>query len=130
MYSNTSAAKRTTKKKLMTTRGAARFALPGSGQRRMRADRRWNGPASHEAGYNTVRAKAPNRPEKSRVLQHDLDDDVAGIAAAVDRLFHHLVELLQDDELLGVVGAVIELLQQREHDLVRLALGVLQPVVR
>jgi hypothetical protein len=31
----------------------------------------------------------------SGVLQHDLHDDVAGVAAAVDGLLDHLVELLQ-----------------------------------
>ena len=40
------------------------------------------------------------------MLQDDLDDDVAGVAAAVDRLFDHLIKFLEDDEFLGVVGLV------------------------
>ena len=63
------------------------------------------------------------------MLQDDLHHDVAGVAAAVDGLFDHLVKFLEDDEFLGVVGAVVELLQQREHHLVGLTLGELQAVV-
>ena len=63
------------------------------------------------------------------VLQDDAHHDVAGVAAAVHGAFHQLVDFLLDDEFLGVVGAVVKFLDEVEHDLVGLALGVLEAVV-
>src|ERR1700679_3659121 len=66
---------------------------------------------------------------RSAVLQRDQHHHVAGVAAAVDRLLDHLVKFAQDDELLGAGGPLVEVLQAAEHDLVRLALGELEPLV-
>src|ERR1700679_2389248 len=65
----------------------------------------------------------------SRILERHLDDDVAGVAAAVDGLLHHLEQLLQDDQLLRVARPVVEAAQLLQHHLVGLALGELEPVV-
>jgi hypothetical protein len=40
----------------------------------------------------------------SGVLQHHLDDDVASVAAKVNRLLHQLVKVLQEDHLEGSGG--------------------------
>src|SRR4051812_39503197 len=65
----------------------------------------------------------------SRMLQNNLDDDVARIPAAVDRLLHHLIKLLEDHQLFCVVRPMVEILKQDEHHLVGFALGELQSVV-
>src|SRR5471030_319041 len=83
--------------------------------------------AANRTSRNSVMAGGAGAA--SGVLQDDLDDDIAGVAAAVHGLLDHLVELLEDDELLGVVGAVIKVLEEAEHDLVGLALGELKAVV-
>src|SRR6478735_9374376 len=62
----------------------------------------------------------------SGVLQHDLEHYLAGVAGAVDRGLDQVVELHENDHFLGVVRSVVEVLHQREHDLVGLALGELQ----
>ena len=63
------------------------------------------------------------------MAEHDLDNDVAGVAAAVHGALDDFVKLLKNDDFLGVIRAVIQLLEPLEHQLVGLALGVLQPVV-
>src|SRR3954465_10063065 len=110
MYSNASAASRTSRNTVM------RWGVSTSARSRWRSGRECDGPDGD-------RGRKPDSAEASGVFQHDLHDDIAGVAAAVDRLLHHLIKLLQDDQFLGVVRPVIKILQQREHDLVGLALG-------
>src|SRR5258707_5193816 len=98
MYWNASAASRTNRKRVMSSKAVS------------------------DAGRNRG---APD----SGMLEDDLHHDVAGVAAAVHRLFDHFVQLLQNHELLGVVRTVVEVVQQREHHLVSLALGKLEPVM-
>src|SRR6478736_4365699 len=62
----------------------------------------------------------------SGVLQHDLEHHLAGVAGAVDRRLDQVVEFHENDHFLGVVGSVVEVLDEGEHDLVGLALGELQ----
>src|SRR2546423_373358 len=99
MYSKTSAASRTSRKSVMREDGAG--------------------------GETDPRA----RRCASRMLQDDLHHDVARVATAVDGLLHHFEKLLQNHELLRLVGPVVEILQQREHHLVGLALRELQPII-
>ena len=40
------------------------------------------------------------------ILEHDLENDVPRVAAAVDHFFEKLVEIAQENDLLGVVIAV------------------------
>ena len=70
--------------------------------------------------------KGPERVGRSGVFQYDLHDDVAGVTAAIDDLFDHFQEVLEDDKFLGIVGAVVELLELFEHDLVGFTFGPLE----
>src|SRR6187551_2054474 len=54
----------------------------------------------------------------SGVFQHDLEHDLTGVARTVDGRFHQIVEFHEDDHFLGVVGSVVEVLDEGEHDLV------------
>src|SRR5688572_19409982 len=81
------------------------------------------------AANRTRKKRVIADPSRLRVLQNDLDDDVARVAATVDGLFDHFVKRLEDHELPRLVVALVKLLEQREHHLVGLALGVLQTVV-
>ena len=40
------------------------------------------------------------------ILEHDLENDISRVAAAVDHFFEKLVEIAQEDDLLGVVLAM------------------------
>jgi hypothetical protein len=46
-------------------------------------------------------------PKKGlRILEHDLENDVPRVSAPVDHLFEELVEIAQENDLLGVVLAM------------------------
>src|SRR2546423_11394583 len=62
----------------------------------------------------------------SGMLQDHLQDDVAGIAAAVDDFFQKVVEIAQENDVLGVVVAVIEIVEQLQLQLVGVAFDGLQ----
>ena len=49
----------------------------------------------------------------SGVFQHDLENHVASIAGTVDGSFHQIIKFHEDDDFLGVVGAIVEVLDQR-----------------
>ena len=62
-----------------------------------------------------------------RILEHDLENDVPRVAATVDHFFEKLVEIAQENDLLGVVIAVKQIAQQFELQLIRVAFDRLQP---
>src|SRR6478609_4519929 len=62
----------------------------------------------------------------SGMLQDHLQNDVAGVAAAVDDFFQKLVEVAQENDLLRVVVAVIEIVEEFELQFVRVAFDGLE----
>src|SRR2546423_8068075 len=62
----------------------------------------------------------------SGVLQDHLQNDVAGVAAAVDDFFQELIEIAQENDLLRVVIAVVKIVEQFQLQLVRIAFDGLQ----
>src|ERR1043165_9922476 len=66
----------------------------------------------------------------SGVLQDHLQNDVAGVAAAVDNFFQELVEIAQENDLLRVVLAVVKIVEQLQLELVRIAFDGLQARVQ
>src|SRR2546421_1053342 len=62
----------------------------------------------------------------SGVLQDHLQNDVAGVAAAVDDFFQELVEVPQENDLLRVILAVVKIVEQFQLQLVRIAFDGLQ----
>src|SRR3954466_11414712 len=63
----------------------------------------------------------------SGMLQDHLQNDVPGVAAAVDDLFQKLVEIAQENDLLRVVIAVIQIVEQLELQFVGVAFDGLEP---
>ena len=49
--------------------------------------------------------------DELRSTSNDLEDDVAGVAAAIDHLFQQLVKIAQKDDVLGVVITVVKIAQ-------------------
>src|SRR3712207_6753936 len=84
--------------------------------------------------YSKARAASTTRRKRSirsrrrasGVLQHDLEDDVARITAAIDHLLEQLVDVAQEDDLLGVVIPVIQVAQEVELQLVSVAFDALE----
>src|SRR5438045_9050967 len=62
----------------------------------------------------------------SGMLQDYLQDDVAGVAAAVDDFFQKLIEIAQENDLLGLVVAVLKIVEQLELEVVRVAFDGLE----
>src|SRR3954463_3451545 len=62
----------------------------------------------------------------SGMLQDHLQDDVAGIAAAVDDFLQKVVKIAQENDVLGVVIAVIKIAKQLQLQLVGVAFDGLQ----
>ena len=60
------------------------------------------------------------------MLEDHLQDDVSGVAAAVDDFFQKLVEIAQENDLLRVVIAVVEIVEQLELEFVGVAFDGLQ----
>jgi hypothetical protein len=60
------------------------------------------------------------------MLQDHLQDDVSGVAAAVDDFLEKVVEIAQENDLLRVVVAVVKIVKQFELELVRVALDGLE----
>ena len=78
---------------------------------------------------NILQNWKPDQYDKEWKYQDDLENHVAGIAAAVDDLFEQFEQVAEDDHLQGVVLATVQLLHQREHELVGLAFVVMQAIV-
>src|SRR5439155_10094623 len=58
------------------------------------------------------------RARKLSMLQNDLKNDVAGIAATVDHLFEQFVKIAQEDDVFWVVIALVKIAQQFQLELV------------
>ena len=66
---------------------------------------------------------------RSGVLEHDLQDDVAGVATTIDHFFQEIVKVAQENHVLGVVVAVVKIAQQIELEFVRVAFDGLKVVI-
>jgi len=55
------------------------------------------------------------------VFEGNLEDDLAGIAAVVDRALKEFVDVLQDHDLLGVDVTLVEIAQEAHHQAVGVA---------
>src|SRR5207247_5175827 len=66
------------------------------------------------------------RSRRLGVLQNNLENHVAGIAATIDHFFEQVVKIAQKDDVLGVVIALVKIAQQLELEVVGFALDVLQ----
>src|SRR5437899_11094794 len=64
-----------------------------------------------------------------RIFQHDLQDDVAGVTAAIDHLLQQIVEVAEENHVLGVVVAVVKIAQQIELEFVGIAYDGLKVVI-
>src|ERR1051326_1241509 len=62
----------------------------------------------------------------SGMLQDHLEDDVAGIAAAVDDFFQKLVNIAKENDVLRVVSPVIKIAEQIELELIGIAFNSLE----
>src|SRR3954463_5543656 len=69
------------------------------------------------------------RRSGSGVFQHDLQDDVSRVAAAVDHLFEQLIDVAQKEDVLRVVIAVVKIAQEIELELVGVAFDRLETIV-
>jgi hypothetical protein len=56
-------------------------------------------------------------------------DDIAGVATAIDALFEQLVEILENNDLHGILVIVEQILVEDQHVLVGLALQELEFIV-
>src|ERR1700748_1057407 len=66
----------------------------------------------------------------SGILQDDGVDDVASIAAAVDRFFEQLEKILAQQQARGIAGIVVQVFIQTEDETIRLGLDGLHAVVQ
>src|SRR4051812_5069300 len=64
------------------------------------------------------------------VLQHDVQNDVANVAATIRRFLQQIVELLPIDQEPGVLLAVIKLTEMLQQPFVRIAFHALQALPR
>src|ERR1041385_1661708 len=65
----------------------------------------------------------------SGMFQHDVEDDVADVPAAVEDFFDQFVKVLQDDDVDGAVVAGVKFAQDFNHEFVGFAFDLLQDVV-
>ena len=65
----------------------------------------------------------------SGIFQDDLHDDVAGVVAAVNDLFHQFINIADGHGAEGFVFAAVKFAQQFVHVFVRLGLDELEPVI-
>src|SRR5690349_16468569 len=73
---------------------------------------------------------APRRDRlSSGMLQNDMEDDVADVAAAIEGFFQQFVEIFQDNDADSTVIAVVEIAEHVEHELIGVTLDALQFVV-
>src|ERR1700736_1179616 len=78
----------------------------------------------------TRRKRAMSRRQTGLgILEHDLQNDVSRVAAAVNDLLEQIVNVAQEDDVLGIIIAVVKIAQQLKLQLVSVALDALQPVV-
>src|SRR5581483_9366163 len=61
-----------------------------------------------------------------RVLQGNLQNDVSSVATTIDHFFEEVVEVTEENEVFGVVFAVIKIAQKLELELVGLAFNRLE----
>src|SRR5690349_3094263 len=66
---------------------------------------------------------------RSGVLEDDLVDDIAGIAATVDRLFQQFEQVFQQQDADRLVAAAIEIAVQLEQQAIGFVLDRLQAIV-
>src|SRR5262249_12062497 len=71
----------------------------------------------------------PRLTAASGVLQHDGVDDVAGVAAAVDRFFEQLEQVLAQKQLRKIAGVLEQVFVQRKDQAVSFAFDRLHAVV-
>src|ERR1041385_4328241 len=65
----------------------------------------------------------------SGMFQHDVEDDVADVPAAVEDFFDQFVKVLQDDDVDGAVVAGVKSPQNFHHEFIRFAFDLLEGVV-
>src|ERR1700730_11079620 len=82
------------------------------------------------AARTTRRKRAMSQRQTGlRILEHDLQNDVSRVSAAVDHLLEQIVNVAQKDDVLGIIVAVVKIAQELKLQLVSIALDALQPVV-
>src|SRR5205823_6073240 len=60
------------------------------------------------------------------ILQDNLQDDIAGIAATIDHLFEQFVKVAQKDDVFGIVIGLVKIAQKLQFQFVSLSFDGLQ----
>src|ERR1041385_798190 len=83
------------------------------------------------ATITTTRTKrtAPVMLRGLGMFENDMENDIAGVAAAVEDLLDQFVEIFQDDDVDSTEIAVVKAAQRFDHQFVGFAFNMLEGVV-